>query len=216
VTSLDAGYVSELNKMLRWWRAQLRSTSGSYPKDLRPLAFLFRRFELKGELRPGGAGVQAYHMPWDGSALNTDLDTIFTVYDATEGRRARGRDSMDSGQFGAFGWAIKPHDGANQPADPAGTGDAWEIVEIQEAAALIKVSNDYSGHTAVAASATFTGVLTTPLGPGIGPVTIGDPVTGIKNYSTGIPDNAVGIVCVWDPTENSGDGGWLVIDAPCP
>jgi hypothetical protein len=130
---------SELNRMLRWWRRHERDAGGAGFPAGGIVPFEFRRFELKGELRPGANGVQAYAVNWTDGAYESDEDTIFTVWDYTEGRRARGRDSMSAGQQGAWGWCVKPHDGANQPAgSDLNTGDAWEIVEVRELALAVK------------------------------------------------------------------------------
>jgi hypothetical protein len=193
--------------MLRWWRRHERDAGGAGFPAGGIVPFEFRRFELKGELRPGADGVQAYAVNWTDGAYEADEDTIFTVWDYTESRRARGRDGMSAGQFGAWGWAVKPHDGANQPAgSDLNTGDAWEIVEVRELALLCKATWQGTTWTEVDNVA--------PFGGGQSPVNSASDVLGVTNdFSFTSDDNAIVYLV---RKSNSTTDTWYPFQTPCP
>jgi hypothetical protein len=198
---------SELNRMLRWWRRHERDAGGAGFPAGGIVPFEFRRFELKGELRPGANGVQAYAVNWTDGAYESDEDTIFTVWDYTEGRRARGRDSMAAGQQGAWGWAVKPHDGANQPAgSDLNTGDAWEIVEVQSLALLCKANFKLTDWTTVNTIE--------PQGGGQSPTNgVSDDLTIVNPFS--FISVSAGLCLIVRKSDSSSDT-WTLIQAECP
>lgn len=183
------------------------------PNSLVPWQFL--RVELKC-LNPDGT-ADAYRLEWDEEEEEYAVDTSVSASELIKVRpfdggsiSGIGKDDVSEGQNGTRLWVIHPFDrGDNTPAD-----DTWEPLTAA-GPRMIKVANTYSGHAAVGGGATFSGKFVANLAGSSEPYEADDEVADITNYSVGIPDNATGIVCVWDDSLSSGDGGWLVIDAPC-
>ena len=82
-------------------------------------------------------------------------------------------------------------------------------MHLQQRAKLIRVA---IGSSAVAGGATFTPTSLAVMDGGQDPSGGGLSYPTIKNYSTGIPASATGVICAWDGSPNQ----YLVIDAPCP
>ena len=121
--SLSRAFVGELRKMLQWWRQQTSSAAGTSGRGHhgQVVPYLFRRFELRYELTPGGT-AEAYRLCWDSDDEQYEIneDVTFTVFDPSGLRWGHQRDRYASpNNAGARGWAVKPHD-----------RDIWEIVEF--------------------------------------------------------------------------------------
>jgi len=112
--SLSRRFIDELRKMLAWWKQQTSAGGGTSARGRRGqvVPYMFRRFELKDPLTPGGTAT-AYRLRWDdyssGYVPNANIEFEVTDY--------RG---LYSGSSGAWGLAIKHHD-----------RDIWEVVDIQ-------------------------------------------------------------------------------------
>jgi len=157
--NFTADAVREMRRMYQWWKCQPRNVTGGQGPVFPPIPFQHRRFELKDSLTPGGS-AEAYMLVWDGSSdyerhqVNGSYLT-FTVYDTAGDKRARGKDDVASGEDGARGWCVHPHD-----------VDRWEIGEIHQQAK--RCSAALTADAGPGASATVDTVV--PLDGGMNPV----------------------------------------------
>ncbi len=156
-------------------------------------------FELYDDIAPGQTNKYVWSLNADYSRNTSAGYTTVQVSDAVLGD-VRAYGSNHSGwtsATGAKGFYTPGTDGKNQ------------IVAIRRLAREIKVT---VGSTAVSAGATFTPVALAVMDAGQDPSNGGAAYPTIKNYSTGLPASAAGVICAWDGSADQ----YLVIDAPCP
>jgi len=192
-------WVDSVNYWLRRYRAQ---SAGGYQfpgPSGGPIPPRLAYFELKTDLLPGQTCDAYLRLCQPGGAWQTDTAQITRLVDRLGSLRALGRDTTGSVGAMAIGW----HDdflGSDQQAQ-----DVWIVAGVQQLARMIQIVAPANE----AAAAIFQVTSCTCLDDGQSPCTNGIQAN-VTNWGLKLCAGATA-TCLAD-----GNGGYLVIDAPCP